>query len=85
MGKFEIIQYGYELKWWVKLLRFFGYKFIKLQVFEEDGKLLVKGDLGEFELNEYLPGLFFTSSGETFDLRNENPTFMNISLKKYSR
>ncbi len=44
----------------------------------------VDGMLGNYKLEEYIPGLYFSDDGEVFDIRNSVPTFQNIKLRKYS-
>lgn len=86
IGKYEVLVYrDIKLKWWPKILRFFGFEFMKLRVYLEQGNLIMRGDFGVHELKEYKKGLFFNSNGEVFDIRNKIPTFNNVKLRKYSR
>jgi hypothetical protein len=64
-------------------------KYTHLKVFEKDGYLYVNTvdakTLGIKEgnrLNEHLPGLFFTPTGECLDLRGPKLTWRNFRMKK---
>ncbi|MCX6238734.1 MAG: serine hydrolase [Bacteroidia bacterium] len=83
IGKYEVLFNGMEFKWFVKILRFFGFKYMTMSIVINQNTLLMKGCFGEKELKEYLPGLYFTADGEAFDYRNETPSFRNIKLRKY--
>lgn len=84
VGKYEIVLDMAEAKWFAKIVSFIGVKFVTIKVTQEDDKLIAYGYFGRNELREYLPGLYFTDDGEAFDIRNSEPTFKNIKLRKYS-
>lgn len=84
-GKYEVLLNGMEFKWYVKILRFFGLKFMTISITTSNNVSIMDGCFGRHELKEYLPGLFFTADGEAFDSRNTTPTFRNIKLRKYAK
>lgn len=86
VGKYEILDNVKNLKWYLKILRFFGIKknLKSINVTMIQDAPVMEGYFGQYELKEYLPGLFFTTNGEAFDFRNKIPTYMNIKLRKYS-
>lgn len=84
VGKYEILLDMTEAKWFAKMASFLGAKFVTIKVARENDKLIGLGNFGRFELTEYLPGLYFTTDGEAFDIRSSDLTFKNIKLRKYS-
>lgn len=84
VGKYEFILDNAQGKWFTKIVAFLGIKVVTVNVSQKEGKLLVDGILGNYKLEEYIPGLYFSDDGEAFDIRNSVPTFQNIKLKKYS-
>ena len=50
----------------------------RISLHKRDGTLF----FNELRLEEYLPGLFFSSTGEALDLRGPVPTWRNIRLEK---
>ena len=84
VGEYEIYLDMTEAKWFAKIAAFLGIKFVKIKVFQENDKLITTGYFGNYELTEYIPGLYFTNDGEAFDIRDNKPTFKNIKLIKYS-
>jgi len=79
-GTYRFIAKGYKLNLPVRLVLALGYcdAGMKLVVEKEDGFLCI----GEDKLEEHQPGLFFTPSGETLDLRGPVPTWRNIKMEK---
>ncbi|OQX98882.1 MAG: hypothetical protein B6I20_10555 [Bacteroidetes bacterium 4572_117] len=84
IGKYELILDNTQGKWFTKIVAFLGIKVVTVKVSQKEGKLLVDGMLGNYKLEEYIPGLYFSDDGEVFDIRNSVPTFKNIKLRKYS-
>ncbi len=84
IGKYEIVLDMTEAKWFAKIAAFLGVEFVTIKVIQEEDKLIANGYFGRTELKEYIPGLYFTDDGETFDIRGSIPTFKNIKLRKYS-
>lgn len=84
VGKYEVVFNRKDIKWYFKILQFFGIKFMTLSITVSQNIAILEGCFGKYELKEYLPGLFFTNDGEVFDFRNESPTFRNIKLRKYA-
>ena len=79
-GTYRFIAKGFKLNVIVRLVLALGYcdSGMKLTVVEKDGYLCV----GDEELQEYQPGLFFTGSGEALDLRGPAATWRNIKMEK---
>ncbi|MFC1634025.1 serine hydrolase domain-containing protein [Planctomycetota bacterium] len=79
-GTYRHIAKGYQLSLIVHLVLALGYcdSGMKLTVIKKDGFLCI----GDDKLEEFQPGLFFTPSGETLDLRDPVPTWRNIKLEK---
>jgi CubicO group peptidase (beta-lactamase class C family) len=79
-GTYRYITKGYKLNAFVRLVLALGYcdSGIKFVVVKKDGYLCIDDD----KLEEYQPGLFFTSSGEVLDLRGPVPTWRNIKMEK---
>lgn len=84
VGKYEIILDNAQGKWFTKIVAFLGIKVVTVNVSQKEGKLLVDGMLGNYNLEEYIPGLYFSDDGEAFDIRDTTPTYKNIKLRKYS-
>ena len=82
VGKYAAELKGMDFRWHIKVARFFGFVFPKIKVFREGSLLKASGLTGYTVLREYEPGLFFTDNNEALDLRNDKPTFRNISLVK---
>lgn len=57
-----------------------GEKFYNVSI--KHGALHFEGANQDFQLTEYLPGLFFTPDGEAVDFRGPSPSFRNIKLYK---
>ena len=53
-------------------------KYLQLKIYEKTGFLEINGQ----RLDEHLPGLFFTASGECLDFRGPMPTWRNWRMKK---
>ena len=51
-----------------------------VKIYKKNGYLY----LDELRLEEYRPGLFFTSNGEVLDMRSSPPTFKNIRLRRFA-
>ena len=79
-GTYRFIAKGHKLNLIVRLVLALGYcdSGMKLTVVKKDGYLCV----GDEELQEYQPGLFFTPSGEALDLRAPAATWRNIKMEK---
>lgn len=79
-GTYRFIARGYNLSLLVQLVLALGYcdSGMKLTVVKKDGYLCI----GDEQLEEVQPGLFFTPSGETLDLRGSVPTWRNIKMQK---
>ena len=79
-GTYRNIAKGYKLNLIVHLVLAMGYcdSGMKLVVIKKDGYLCI----GDEKLEEYRPGLFFTPSGESLDLRGPVPTWRNIKMEK---
>jgi hypothetical protein len=79
-GTYRFIAKGYKLDSVVRALLALGYchPAIKLTVVKRNGYLCI----GDEELEEHQPGLFFTPSGEALDLRGPVPTWRNIKMDK---
>lgn len=84
VGKYEIILDNAQGKWFTKIVAFLGFKPVKVIVTQNKENLYVSGIFGSNELMEYIPGLYFTNDGESFDIRGTIPTYKNIKLRKYS-
>ena len=80
-GKYKAITGGMELKWYAKLAARLGFYSSKIKVVDRESALWMEGSFGKSKLRQYLPGLFFSESGEALDLRNDPATFRNIALK----
>ena len=59
IGKYELILDNTQGKWFAKIVAFLGIKVVTVNVFQKEGKLLVDGMLGNYKLEEYIPGLYF--------------------------
>jgi len=79
-GTYRFIAKGYKVGLPVRLAFALGYcdPGIKLTVVKKDGYLCI----GDEKLEEYQPGLFFTSLGEALDFRGAAATWRNIKLEK---
>jgi hypothetical protein len=74
----------WNFKFWPKLAILFGYKLYPSEIKRKENSMyFISKVIAETKLQEYLPGLFFTNTGEALDLRNKVPTYGNIRLKKY--
>ena len=82
-GKYRIKWNGYQPYTYAKiLLAIIGYPEFETQVYEKDGYLEILYQGLRWRLDEYQPGLFFTSEGECLDLHGEIPTWQNYRMKK---
>ena len=59
-----------------------SYPEFEAQVYEKDGYLEILYQGLRWRLDEYRPGLFFTSEGGCLDLRGEIPTWQNYRMRK---
>lgn len=78
IGKYRYLINGSELKLYAKIAVALGYPANIVKIHKKDGNLYLHDEV----LDEHLPGLFFTPSGEAIDFRGPVPTWRNIKLKK---
>ena len=53
-----------------------------VKVYLYKGHLYLKLPGGKLKLMEYQPGMFFTTTGESIDLRGQDPIFAGIIMQK---
>ncbi|HEY5125632.1 MAG TPA: hypothetical protein VIK14_18040, partial [Ignavibacteria bacterium] len=82
IGKYTLTINGMELKWYIKIARFFGFAYQRISIIKEGQVLQVNGYFGKSTLKEFKPGLFFTKDNEALDFRTNIPTFKNILIQK---
>jgi CubicO group peptidase (beta-lactamase class C family) len=82
IGKYTLTINGMELKWYIKIARFFGFAYQRISIIKEGQVLQVNGYFGKSTLKEFKPGLFFTKDNEALDFRTNIPTFRNILIQK---
>lgn len=78
LGNYKYIWQGWELRNYAKIVVAFGYYPNPIEVQQIDGYLCV----AESPLDEYRPGLFFTSAGDCLDFTGPVVTWNYIRLKK---
>lgn len=80
IGTYRYMMSGWKFEIYARIGLAFGYEVPELQekVYEKNGYLEIDGQ----RLDEHLPGLFFTSSGECLDLRGPIPTWQNFRMEK---
>lgn len=82
IGIYECLINGYEPKLYAKIAIALGNPAYVVKIYKKDGNLYLHYEKNDEILDEHLPGLFFTPSGEALDLRGAVPTWRNIKLKK---
>jgi len=89
IGTYKYMMSGWKLDTAVRIALALGVtdEYTHVKIYEKDGYLYVDsgaytGDFDGGRLDEYLPGLFFTPSGECLDLRGPKPTWQNFRIKK---
>jgi len=89
IGTYKYIMGGWKLETYARIALALGLtsKYTNVKVYEKDGYLYVDSgiyhrDFDGGRLDEYLPGLFFTPSGECLDLRGPMLTWQNYRIKK---
>ncbi len=90
IGTYKFLHRGWKLDIPIRIALALGLTFdaTHLKVFEKDGYLYVNSlesrysDRDGGRLDEYLPGLFFTTTGKCLDLRGPNLTWRNYRMKK---
>ena len=82
IGKYTLTINGMDLKWYLKIARFFGFAYNRINIKKEGQVLHIEGYYGKSTLKEFKPGLFFTKDNEALDFRTNSPTFRNILIQK---
>jgi CubicO group peptidase (beta-lactamase class C family) len=77
IGSYEFLLQGWELRNYAKLAVALGYNPNRIKVQEIDGYLCVDGS----PVDEYRPGLFFTSAGDYLDFTGSIATWNYVILK----
>jgi len=88
IGTYKFIWRGWKFSTSIRIALALGltHNYTHLKVFDKDGYLCVNtgilNDMDSGQLDEHLPGLFFTPTGKCLDLRGPTFTWQNYRMKK---